>query len=221
MRGVEDPALDLVLEHLSLVRTLARRFARRGEPYEDLLQVAAVGLVTAARRFDPERGVPFVAYALPTIEGELRRHLRDRSSTVRVPRREQELAGVLRREAAAAAQHRHRAATLAETAAAAGVPVARAAAALGAAADPVPLAELERRPSAEAEDELEACERRALVADLLATLRPREREIVRLRFTEELHQAEIADRLHISQGQTSRLLAGALEKLRAAFDAAA
>jgi RNA polymerase sigma-B factor len=221
MRSAEDPSVDLVLEHLPRVRTLARRFARRGEPYEDLLQVAAVGLVAAARRFDPGRGVPFAAYALPTIEGELRRHLRDRSSTVRVPRREQVLVGALRRAAATAAQHRRRGVTLAETAAAAGVPVARAAAALGAAADPVPLAELERRASTEAEDELEACERRALVAELMATLRPREREIVRLRFAEELHQAEIADRLHISQGQTSRLLAGALEKLRAAFDAAA
>ena len=203
------------------MRTFASRFARRGEPFEDLLQVAAVGLVAAARRFDPDRGVPFVAYAMPTIEGELRRHLRDRSSTVRIPRREQELAVVLRREAAASAQQRRRTATLAETAAAAGVPVARAAAVLGTAVDPVPLAELERRPSAEAEDELEACERRALVAELLATLRPREREIVRLRFTEELQQAEIADRMHISQGQTSRLLAAALEKLRAAYDAAA
>jgi RNA polymerase sigma-B factor len=221
MKAAGDPALDLVVEHLSLVRTLAYRFARRGEPFEDLLQVAAVGLVAAARRFDPERGVPFAAYAAPTIEGELRRHLRDRSSTVRIPRREQELAGVLRREAAVTAQRRLRGATLAETAAAAGVPVARAAAALGAAAGPVPLAELERSPSTEAEDELEACERRALVAELLATLPPREREIVRLRFAEELRQAEIADRLHISQGQTSRLLAGALEKLRAALDAAA
>lgn len=213
--------MDLVLDHLSLVRTLAYRFARMGEPLEDLLQVAAVGLVAAARRFNPDRGVPFVAYATPTIEGELRRHLRDRSSTVRVPRREQELAGVLRREAARSAQQRRRPATLAEIAAAAGVPVARAAAALGAAADPVPLADLDRRPSSEAEDELEACERRALVAELLATLQPREREIVRLRFSEELQQAEIAHRMHISQGQTSRLLAAALEKLRAAFDAAA
>jgi RNA polymerase sigma-B factor len=221
MKASRDPAEDLVLEHLSLVRTLAYRYSRRGERLEDLLQVAAVGLVAAARRFDPERGVPFVAYAMPTIEGELRRHLRDRSSTVRVPRRDQELAGVLRREAAAAAQHRRRAATLVETAAAAGVPVSRAAAALGASADPLPLTELERSPSAKAQEELEACERRALVEELLATLRPREREIVRLRFEEELQQAEIANRLHISQGQTSRLLATSLEKLRAAFDAAA
>jgi RNA polymerase sigma-B factor len=221
MKAVADPALDLVLEHLSLVRTIARRFARRGEPFEDLLQVAAVGLVAAARRFDPERGVPFAAYALPTIEGELRRHLRDRSATIRVPRREQELAGALRRVAEATAQRRRQAPTLAETAAAAGVPVARAAAVLGMTAGPVPLTELERRASTEAEDELEACEQRALVAELLATLPPREREIVRLRFAEELQQAEIAHRLHISQGQTSRLLTAALEKLRAAYDAAA
>jgi RNA polymerase sigma-B factor len=221
VRVTSDPAFDLVLDHLSLVRTLASRYARRGESFEDLVQVAAVGLVAAARRFDPGRGVPFAAYALPTIDGELRRHLRDRSSTVRVPRREQELAGILRREAERTAQRRRREATLAETAAAAGVSLSRAAAALGAVAEPLPLAELERRPSAEAEDELEACERRALVADLLATLPPREREIVRLRFAEELQQAEIAHRLHISQSQTSRLLAGALEKLRGAYDAAA
>jgi RNA polymerase sigma-B factor len=123
--------------------------------------------------------------------------------------------------AEATAQRRRQAPTLAETAAAAGVPVARAAAVLGMTAGPVPLTELERRASTEAEDELEACEQRALVAELLATLPPREREIVRLRFAEELQQAEIAHRLHISQGQTSRLLTAALEKLRAAYDAAA
>ena len=80
--------IKLVEQHLPLVRRLARRHAGAGEPFEDLVQVGALGLVAAARRYDPGRGVPFAAYAIPTVDGELRRHLRDRVSIVRVPRSE-------------------------------------------------------------------------------------------------------------------------------------
>jgi RNA polymerase sigma-B factor len=76
----------LIEEHLSLARVLARRFAGGGEQLDDLVQVGAIGLIKAADRFDPGRGVPFAAYAVPTILGELRRHLRDRAWPVRVPR---------------------------------------------------------------------------------------------------------------------------------------
>jgi RNA polymerase sigma-B factor len=209
--------IDLVAMHLPLVRGSARRYAGRGEPLEDLLQVAAVGLVAAARRFDPGRGIPFAAYAAPTIDGELRRHLRDRSSAIRIPRREQELVAALRRAASLAAQRLGHEASLAETAAAAGVSPAKAANALLASATPAPLATLERRASAAADAEIEACEGRALVEELLASLDPREREVVRLRFGEDLSQSEIARRLSISQSQTSRVLTAALEKLRRSF----
>jgi RNA polymerase sigma-B factor len=213
-----DPLHELVALHLSLVRKLARGYLGRGESLEDLVQVGAVGLVAAARRFDPERGVPFTAYALPTIEGELRRHLRDRSSAVRIPRREQELAATLRRTAQLASQRLGHEASLAETAAAAGVSPEEAGNALLGASAPAPLAALERRASAAAEAEIEACEQRALVDDLLDVLDPRERQVVRLRFGDDLSQSEIARRLSMSQSQASRVLRGALEKLRRSAD---
>lgn len=214
MDEAADPVVDLIDRHLSLGQALARRYSGSGELLEDLVQVASVGLVLAAQRFDPGRGIPFVAYAAPTIDGELRRHLRDRASAVRIPRREQELAATLRRAAQLAAQRLGHEATLAETAAAVGVSPQEAGVALLASASPEPLAVLELRASSRAEAEIEACERRALVREMLAVLAPRERELVRLRFGEDLSQAEIARRMQISQSQTSRLLAAALEKLR-------
>jgi len=211
-----DPVADLIRRHLPLVRAIARRYVGSGEPLDDLVQVGSVGLVKAARRFDGSRGVPFSAYAAPTIDGELRRHLRDRASTVRVPRRQQELAALLRRAAQIVAQRVGREPSVEEAAAAAGVSADEARAALRATVAPVPLTALELRPSRAAQDDIEACERRALVRSLLAELTPRERELVRLRFDEDLSQMEIARRVHISQSQASRLLAGALEKLRRA-----
>lgn len=205
---------DLVTPHLPLVRRLARGYLGSGEPLEDLVQVGAVGLVAAARRFDPKRGIPFVAYAVPTIDGELRRHLRDRSSAVRIPRREQELAATLRQAGQLASQRLGREASLAETAAAAGVSTSEAGNALLGAVAPAPLAALERRASASAQEEIEACEQRALVDDLLDALDPRERQVVRLRFGDDLSQSEIAKRLSMSQSQASRILRDALEKLR-------
>jgi RNA polymerase sigma-B factor len=76
----------LIEQHLPLVRAVARRFAHRGEPLDDLVQVGALGLIKAVDRFDPERGVTLGAYAAPTIAGEIRRHLRDRATLIRIPR---------------------------------------------------------------------------------------------------------------------------------------
>jgi RNA polymerase sigma-B factor len=214
MGAAPDPFGILVERHLPLVRSLARRYARSGEPFEELVQVGSVGLVAAARRFDPSRGVPFAAYAAPTVEGELRRHLRDRASTIRVPRRQQERAAGLRRAAETVSQQLGREASLAEMAAAAGMTVDDARRALAGSSVTVPLAVLEQRPSAEADDELAACEDRELVRELVAALGPRERELVGLRFGGDLSQAEIARRMAISQSQASRLLTAALRKLR-------
>lgn len=186
----------------------------RGEALEDLVQVASVGLVAAARRYDPTRGVPFVAYAVPTIDGELRRYLRDRCSSVRVPRREQELAAALRRAATKAAQRLGREASLEETAAEAGLSREQAYMAVVATLEIASLDAIERRPSLDAEAEIESCERRALVDDLLEALDPGEREVVRLRFAGDLSQSEIARCLGTSQSSVSRLLTTALAKLR-------
>jgi RNA polymerase sigma-B factor len=204
----------LIAQHLPLAKALARRYARHEEPLEDLVQVAALGLVAAARRFDPARGVPFGAFAAPTIEGELRRHLRDRSATIRIPRRQQATASLLWRTSRIASERLGRQASVAEAAEAAGVGLDEALRALAAVAALAPLAQAERRPSADAEDAIEACEQRALLRRVLGSLDAREREVVVLRFVADLSQTEIAGRLHISQSQASRLLAGALEKLR-------
>jgi len=214
MHAAADPAADLVGRHLPLVRSLARRYGGRGEGYEDLVQVASLGLVAAARRYDPARGVPFVAYAVPTIEGELRRYLRDRCSSVRVPRREQERAAALRRAATDAAQRLGREASLDETADAAGLSREQARDAVVAMLAPAPLDTLELRPSPDAEAEIESCEQRALVDELLEALEPGERTVVRLRFAGDLSQSEIARRLGTSQSSVSRVLTGALAKLR-------
>jgi RNA polymerase sigma-B factor len=219
MVGTSDPIADLVDRHLPLVRSLARRYSRCGEPFDDLVQVGSVGLVAAARRFDPKRGVQFAAYAAPTVEGELRRYLRDRASTIRVPRREQERVATLRRAAQVAAQRLGHEASLAETARTAGIPLDDACRALNGSAGTLPLSTLEQRASSAAEDEFAACEDKAFVGELVMSLAPRERQLVRLRFGSDLSQAEIAERLDISQSQASRLLAAALEKLRHSAEA--
>jgi len=208
----------LVEQHLPLVRGLARRHVGTGEPFEDLLQVAALGLFAAANRFDPERGVPFAAFAIPTVDGELRRHLRDRASTVRVPRREQALAGALRRAAAERAQLLGHEASLAEIADAAGVTRREAERVLGGTAAAGPLSLVEDTALESTGDEAEACERRLLLHAALAELEPRERRAVALRVVGELSLRETARRLGISEGQASRAVQRGLDKLGAAFD---
>src|SRR5437763_8248688 len=108
----------LIEEHLSLVVALARRYANRGERVEDLVQVGSIGLIEAADRFDPHRGVDFRAFAIPTISGEIKRHLRDRASTIRLPRREQEARTTLRTARRQIATHLERMPTWSELVAA-------------------------------------------------------------------------------------------------------
>jgi RNA polymerase sigma-B factor len=213
MVACSDPVEELVDRHLPLVHSLARSFAGCGEPLDDLVQVASLGLVAAARRFDASRGIPFAAYAAPTVTGELRRYLRDRASTIRVPRKEQERAATLRRAATRAAQELGHEASLAETAAAAGIPLEDAERTLGGPAT-VPLSVLERRASPATDDAFEACEDREFVRELSASLRPLERRLLRLRFGDGLSQAEIAAQVGISQSQASRRLSAALDELR-------
>lgn len=210
-----DAVGSLVERHLPLVRSLARRYSGSGELLDDLVQVGSVGLVAAARRFDPARGIPFAAFASPTIDGELRRHLRDRTATIRVPRKQQEHRSRLRRAGEEVAQELGHEATLAEAADAAGISVDEAEVALKGPYAALPLSSLEPLRSEVAADELAACEDRELLRALFASLEPRERQLVRLRFGGDLSQAEIGRRLDISQSQASRLLASALEKLRA------
>jgi RNA polymerase sigma-B factor len=205
---------DLLIEtHLPLVRALARKHVRSGEPLEDLQQCAAEGLVKAAQRYDRRRGVPFAAYAIGTAAGELRRHLRDRAATVRVPRRDQQVAVRVRQARAELTARERRAPSTAELAREAGLSEADVARAL-VPAGTAPLVWAENVASVGAEEDLAACERRALLQEATGVLDERERAVVELRFRDGLTQAEIARRLHVSQSQTSRILARALEKMR-------
>ena len=215
---------EIIEEHLPLAHYVARRFARRGEPLEDLRQVALVGLLKAVERFDPERGTAFSSFATPTILGELRRHFRDRGWTVRVPRRIQELVLAIDAAVADLTQELQRVPTPGEIAHRVGVEeeAVLECAEFGTLYRPASIdapvrSEPGARPAKEAlgaEDRaLLAVEDRAAVVDLLALLPERERTIVSMRFLDGLTQSEIAARVGMSQMHVSRLLGRSLEQL--------
>jgi RNA polymerase sigma-B factor len=220
----QDSRADTIEAHLPLVRSIARRYARRGESYEDLVQAGTIGLIKAVDRFDPARHRDLVSLARPSIEGEIRHSLRDDGRGAHVPRTDRELA--LRLEAATTeltARH-GRPPSVAELARAAGVDEQRAGWALQArdAARPVPLAEAQAdRGVAGRTDETEAAEARVLLHAGWSLLDDRERRMLELRYHEERSQSEIARELGLSQAHVSRLLRAALERLRAAVDPAA
>ncbi len=212
-----DPAAreDLVQHYLPLVITIARRYEHCGEPLEDLVQVGSIGLMGAIDRFDPARGTKLSSFAIPTIEGEIRRELRDRGSTIRLPRSVQEArTSVLRSRDELAAQL-GRAPTEEEIAAAAGIPPAAVAAALeaGSAAAPAPLAE-----SGAPDIRLGTSEDRILLAGGFAALDERERRVLHLRYFGGLSQTQIAREVGVSQAHISRIIRDALAKLRDQLD---
>jgi RNA polymerase sigma-B factor len=216
---------ELVEEHTRLADFLARRFAHRGEPLDDLRQVALVGLVKAVERFQPERGLKFSSFATPTIVGELKRHFRDKGWAVRVPRRIQELHLELDQSVATLTQELRRPPTTAEIAARVGVAEEDVLEAMEA-NTLYRLSSLDAgypgndSPSLEPScgvdaEEFDAVEDRVAVSELLAVLPPRERRIVYLRFFEGRTQSEIASDVGISQMHVSRLLSRSLEMLGA------
>jgi RNA polymerase sigma-B factor len=207
---------ELVRSHLPLARAMARRYARRREDLDDLVQAGSVGLVKASRRFDPGRGVAFATFAAPSVEGEIRRQLRERDAGVRMPRDVQRMSTELRRCRSELAASLGRAPDIRELAAALdadirevecllAADVARDAAPLGAPGTDVP---------ADSEALAES-EYRVLLAGGLRALAPRERRIVFLRFHADMTERQIARTVGISQAHVSRLLEGALTKLRA------
>jgi len=229
-RGAGDrTARDaLVEQYLPLARMLARRYGRTAEPLDDLEQVACLGLVQAVDRFDPTRGIAFGSFAVPTILGELRRHFRDRTWSVRVPRSIREAAIAVDGVTARLVGELGRMPSAREVAEATGLPLElvlearEAALAYRTESLDRPLyargedgaATLGERLSAR-DDLLGRAEDGLLIDQLAAAaLPPRDREIVRLRFSEDLLQREIADRLGISQMHVSRILRAALVRLR-------
>jgi RNA polymerase sigma-B factor len=219
---------SLVEEHVGLAEYLARRFADRGESFDDLRQVALVGLLKAVERFEPDRGLRFSTFATPTIVGELKRHFRDRGWALRVPRRIQELHLQLVKVVGTLSQELGRSPTPDEIARRTGTRVEDVLEAMEAggvyrlASLDAALANEERTSLdlsarlGEDEPEFEGVEQREELADLLSNLPPRERRIVYLRFFDGLTQSEIATEVGISQMHVSRLLTKSLESLRSA-----
>lgn len=212
---------QLIELHLPIVRSVARRYAARGEPLDDLVQAGAVGLIQAADRFDPVRGVPFAAYAVTTVDGSIRRHLRDLATLVRPPRRLAELSASLHRIEPELETRLERPPTADELATEAGATVGDVLAvrASASARRPVPLTAPPARLAAlqEADEEYDDSERRLLVGAAFRALTRRERRILRLRFYAELSQDEIAAELGLSQVHVSRLIRSSLAKMRAAL----
>jgi RNA polymerase sigma-B factor len=220
----------LVERYLRLAHKLARRYARTSEPLEDLQQVACVGLVRAVDRFDPSRGSSFTTFAVPTILGELRRHFRDRTWWLRVPRELRDSAAAVERTAEALAVQFGRSPSVAEVADAIGQSVEHVVAAREAAlayrCDSLDRALRSDEADGGAtlgdrlgtyDEELGRVEHGILLEQLAeAALSERDRAVLRLRFEEDLLQREIAERIGVSQMQVSRILRDAVGRLQAA-----
>lgn len=224
LTGDPDARERLVELYLPLVRALARRYAHCGEPVDDLIQVGSIGLIDAIDRFDPERGSDLSSFAIPTITGEIKNHLRDRAAAVRVPRRLAELTLSLRGPRARLAASLGRAPTLAELAREAGIDQGQVAEAIDAerARKLLPLSAAEGGdeggPCVIAGDAYGVSDDRLMLAVGFRTLAERERRILHLRFFAGLSQEEIAREVGLSQIQISRLIRGSLERMRGAID---
>ena len=215
----------LVGRYLPLARSLALRFRGRSEPMDDLFQVASIGLVIAIGRFDADRGLAFSTYAVPTILGELRRHFRDRTWSVRVPRSLQERAMALSKQSEELAAHLGRAPTVPELCAATGLAEEDILEALH--AGMAYIASSLDAPSGGADDDttlgermgyadpgFDVAETRALLQSASAELTRRQRRILELHLEQDLTQDQIARTVGVSQMQVSRDLESARQALR-------
>lgn len=222
----------LVTGHLPLAQHIAQRYSGKGIAKEDLVQVASIGLIHAVDRFDPRRGADFLSYAVPTVMGEVRRHFRDTSWPMRVPRRLQELRASIIQANAELSQHLDRAATGAEVASHLGITESevvegyKAAQAYRAVSlDESPFSDEERAPLAESlgqEDiALERVDNHESLAPLLQELPDRERTILRLRYFGDMTQSQIAQEVGLSQMHVSRLLNRTLTDLKESLNSAA
>jgi RNA polymerase sigma-B factor len=214
----------LIERFLPLARSLAARYRHPDEPFDDVFQVACMGLVHAIDRYDLSRGRAFSSFAVPTIVGEIKRHYRDKTWTVRVPRDLQDLAIAVDRVARELETQLGRQPTVSDLADALALTdevvlealQARQGRRVGSLdvpygdGDPTTLGET----IAAHDDGFDRAEQRAVLARLTAILTPRERLIVELRFTHDLTQAEIGDQVGLSQMQISRILRQALIKVR-------
>jgi RNA polymerase sigma-B factor len=228
LRKTDDPAIrdELIARFRGMGQACARRFHGRGEPLDDLEQVAMIGLVKAVDRFDPEQGFAFASFAVPTIMGELRRHFRDTGWSMRVNRRTKDLHLRLSGAVEDLSQQLGRAPRPAEVAEHLDVTEEDVLEAMdvGGAYRPLSL----DAPSPGSTDhgpadrlgEMDAgaltSEQRIVLGELFDSLDPREQRIIFLRFYEELSQSEIAAQVGTSQVHVSRLIRASLERMRVA-----
>ncbi len=221
---------ELVERFLPLARQLARRYQRAEEPLDDLVQVASLGLLKAIDRFDPDRQIAFSSYAVPTILGELKRHFRDRTWSVRVPRDLQERTLKVDKAVVGLSRDLRRAPSVPEIAVAVETTEEQVLEALEASGayratslqaprggdeDGDTLGDAMGRP----ELGFQLAEDRATLDRLLHAVTPREREVLRLRFAEDMTQAEIGEIIGVSQMQISRLIRQAVARLRTVAEA--
>jgi RNA polymerase sigma-B factor len=217
----------LVLRFMPLARNLARRYDRSSEPFDDLLQVASVGLLKALNRFDPERGYSFPSFAVPTILGEMRRYFRDCGWSVHMPRGDQERALKVREAQETLTAEHGRAPTVNQISVYLELDQEQVIDALQAGQAYETLSLDAPRPGAgddtmsygdslgHDDERYELVELDATVVAALKHIPARERAMLRMRFVEDLTQTEIAQRVGISQMQVSRLLRRSLSQLRA------
>ena len=212
---------ELVEAYAGLARSVARRFAGRGESLEDLIQVGFVGLLQALQRFDPNRGCPFVGFAVPTIAGELKKHFRDRRWRIRVPRGLRERYLEVRAARNRLAQGLGRIPTVPDIAAELGISCDEVAEAMEAGSTfsmpsiDSPGGYAMSHAAQTGEKGYDAVEDKLLVGRLLARVPAPQREVLLLRFHGELTQSEIGHRLGMGQMQVSRVLARTLSSLQA------
>lgn len=226
-----DPVLrdEIISAHLGLVNQVARRFSYRGEPVEDLVQAGSIGLLEALERFDPDLGFEFAAFASKTIIGEVKRHFRDKGWAVRAPRRIQELYLRVGTSVGELSQTLGRPPTISELAADAGsseqevIEAMEAGHAYRPASIDAPGLDDETMASrlGAIDPVLAFSDDRLNLRSHLDRLPPRERLILELRYSDDLTQSEIAERVGISQMHVSRLIARSLASLRAAYAAEA
>ncbi|WP_179643227.1 SigB/SigF/SigG family RNA polymerase sigma factor [Spinactinospora alkalitolerans] len=233
LREVErgDPRREVICRrlielHTPVVRRIARRYRNRGEPEEDLRQVAMVGLMQAIRDFNPDFGKDFISYALPMMTGEVKRHFRDRTWAIRVPRKHQEKRAELNRVTASFTQRNGRSPTISEIAKMLEmseedtIELVDASTAYSALSLDVPYGADEEEKTlgdtlGDVDADLESVVDRAALRPALAALAPRERRILLLRFAGNKTQAQIAQQVGLSQMHVSRMLSATLRKLRA------
>lgn len=219
---------EIVRRFMPLARGLARRYGNSSEPFEDLLQVASLGLLKAIDRYDPERGYPFPSFAVPTILGEMRRYFRDSGWAVHVPRGTQERALKVRDAQESLANAKGHSPTVNQLAEYLELDTEEVLDALQAIHAYQSVSLDAPRPSADDQDAVsygesigadderyELIELDVTLSSVLMRIPARERAIMRMRFVDDLTQTEIAERIGVSQMQVSRLLRRSLDQLRA------